>query len=121
MSNTPVSHDHGDNHGHGTRRGYLTGFVLAVVLTALPFWLVMGCVLGDANAPGLINASLALLQIVVHVRYFLHLDTRSQGGWTLIAFAFTAVVLVIMISGSIWIMYHLNSNMMPGMPAMNGG
>ena len=39
-------HDHGhhdeDEGGHGTLKGYVTGFVLAAILTAIPFWLVMG-------------------------------------------------------------------------------
>ena len=53
------------------------------------------------------------MQIVVHVVFFLHLDTRSEGGWNLIAFAFTVVVVAIVLGGSLWIMFHLNSNMMP--------
>ena len=57
--------------------------------------------------------ALALVQIVVHVVCFLHLDTRSEGGWTLLAFLFTAVIVVLTIGGSIWVMFHLNSNMMP--------
>jgi len=42
-------HDHGDGHSpgesHGTLGGYLIGFGLSVVLTAVPFWLVMDHVL----------------------------------------------------------------------------
>ena len=47
------------------------------------------------------------------VFYFLHLDTRAEGGWSLISFVFTIVIVGIMISGSVWIMYHLNTNLMP--------
>ena len=106
-------HSHGDTHGHGSTRGYIVGFVLSVVLTAVPFWLVMTGVLPGMVATALIIFALALVQILVHVVFFLHLDTRSEGGWTLIAFIFTAVIVVIAIAGSIWIMYHLNTNMMP--------
>ena len=56
-----------------------------------------------------------------HVVFFLHLDTRSEGGWTLIAFIFTAVIVVIAIAGSIWIMYHLNATMMPMPPGAAQG
>jgi cytochrome o ubiquinol oxidase operon protein cyoD len=46
--------------------------------------------------------------------YFLHMNTRSEGGWTMMAAIFTIIVVVIALSGSLWVMYHLNTNMMPG-------
>ena len=107
---------HGDTHSHGTRRGYLVGFLYSVILTAIPFWLVMANGLGDTPSTALVIFGCALAQIVVHVVYFLHLNTRSEGGWTLIAFVFTVVIVGITIGGSIWVMYHLNTNMMPTMP-----
>jgi cytochrome o ubiquinol oxidase operon protein cyoD len=45
--------------------------------------------------------------------YFLHMNTKSEGGWNMLALIFTMVLVVITLSGSIWIMYHLNNNMMP--------
>jgi cytochrome o ubiquinol oxidase operon protein cyoD len=108
--------DHDDDHGgasHSTFKGYMTGFVLAVILTAIPFWLVMGKVLPNSNITGLVILAIAAVQIVVHMVYFLHMNTSSEGGWSLLALAFTVVLLVIMLSGSIWVMYHLNTNMMP--------
>ena len=98
---------------HGSRRVYLLGFALSAVLTAIPFWLVMTGVLADARATGLAIVALALVQIVVHTVCFLHVNTRSEGGWTLLALIFTGVVAIIMVSGSLWIMYHLAGNMMP--------
>ena len=106
----------GQAHGHGSRRGYRIGSVLSILLTAIPFWLVMGKVLPDQSVTAAIIFALALVQIVVHVVSFLHLDTRSEGGWTLLAFLFTVVIVVLTIGGSVWVMYHLNANMMP-MPA----
>ncbi|MGI4731166.1 MAG: cytochrome o ubiquinol oxidase subunit IV [Janthinobacterium lividum] len=108
----PALHAHDGPHGHGSRRGYRIGSVLSVILTAVPFWLVMSGSARPGVTAGIIFA-LALVQIVVHVVCFLHLDTRSEGGWTLLAFLFTAVIVVLTIGGSIWIMFHLNSNMMP--------
>jgi cytochrome o ubiquinol oxidase operon protein cyoD len=104
---------HGDTQAHGSRRGYLTGFVLAVILTVIPFWLVMGGVLENATITALLIFACAILQILVHVVCFLHLDTRAEGGWSLISFMFTIVIVGILISGSVWIMYHLNTNLMP--------
>ena len=108
--------DHGENHASATRRGYLIGFGLSALLTAVPFWLVMTGVLADAQATAIAVIGLAFVQIVVHTIFFLHVNTRSEGGWTLLALAFTAVMIVIVIAGSLWIMYHLHGNMMPAAP-----
>ncbi|WP_395682960.1 cytochrome o ubiquinol oxidase subunit IV [Inquilinus sp.] len=113
-----TGHHHGDDHhgdasGHGTLKGYVTGFVLAVILTAIPFWLVMGDIFADAQTTALVIMAVAVVQIIVHMVYFLHMNTRSEGGWTMLALIFTVVLVVITLSGSLWVMYHLNHNMMP--------
>lgn len=106
-------HDHDDGAGHGSFKGYLTGFVLSVILTAIPFWLVMGDVFKDSGTTALVILGFAAVQIVVHMVYFLHLNARSEGGWIMLALIFTLVLVVITLSGSLWVMYHLNTNMMP--------
>lgn len=115
-----ATHSHADDHGHGhdeaphfTRRGYLIGFLLSVVLTAVPFWLVMTGVLQNAQTTAIVIVAFAVVQILVHTICFLHVNTRAEGGWTLMAYVFTAVIVLIVIAGSLWIMYHLNTNMMP--------
>ncbi|WP_426107647.1 cytochrome o ubiquinol oxidase subunit IV [Massilia sp. TSP1-1-2] len=121
--NTGPGHDHDHDHDHhhaasgphSTLRGYVTGFVLAVILTAIPFWLVMGKVIGSSATAGFVLLALAAVQIVVHMVYFLHMNTKAEDGWSMLALLFTFMLLVIMLSGSIWVMYHLNHNMMPGM------
>ncbi|MEE7457524.1 cytochrome o ubiquinol oxidase subunit IV [Methylorubrum populi] len=108
------AHGHGqDAHGHGSFKDYVTGFVLSVILTAIPFWLVMGDVLGDKLVTSVVVLGLAVVQIVVHMIYFLHMNTKSEGGWTFLALIFTITIVVITLCGSIWVMHHLNSNMMP--------
>lgn len=111
---------HGAEEGHGSLTTYLIGFGLSVVLTALPFWLVMTNALHDAPATIVAVVLMAMAQIVVHIVCFLHVSRSAEGGWTLVSLVFTAVVLLIMVVGSLWIMYHLNSNMMP-MAAQAGG
>jgi len=106
-------HSHGDTHGHGSRRSYLIGFLLSAVLTAVPFWLVMTGVLDNVQATVIAVIALAFVQIVVHTIFFLHVTTKAEGGWTLMTLIFTTVIIALVISGSLWIMYHLNSNMMP--------
>ena len=94
----------------------MTGFVLSVILTAIPFWLVMGDVLDDTLKTSIVIMALAAVQIVVHMIYFLHMNTRSEGGWTFMALAFTLTLVVITLTGSIWVMYHMDQNMMPMSP-----
>ena len=98
---------------HVTLRGYVTGFILAAILTAIPFYLVMSGVIPDKFVAALIVMAFAGVQIVVHMIYFLHLNHRVEGGWSMMALIFTLIVLVIALAGSLWVMYHLNANMMP--------
>lgn len=111
-------HDGHDDHmhaDHGSLKSYVIGFVLAVILTAIPFWLVMGKVFDKSSTTGLVLLAFAAVQIVVHMIYFLHMNTKSEGGWSMLALIFTIMLVFIMLSGSLWVMYHLNHNMMPGM------
>lgn len=105
-------HHHGDDHDHGSFKSYMIGFLLSVVLTAIPFWLVMT----EALAPqttGLVITAFAVVQIIVHMIFFLHMNHKSEGGWNMLALIFTIVIVVIAVAGSVWVMYHLNVNMMP--------
>lgn len=108
-------HDHGaaaGEHGHGTRSDLWIGFAASVILTALPFWLVMSGTL-DKQVAALVIMALAAVQVVVHMVYFLHMNSRAEGGWTMMALIFTIIVVVIALSGSLWVMHHLTTNMMP--------
>jgi cytochrome o ubiquinol oxidase operon protein cyoD len=93
---------------------YLFGFVLSVVLTAIPFAMVMMHLLPVATLVPVI-LGVGVVQIVIHLVYFLHMNTSSSQGWNNAAFVFTLIIVGILVVGSIWVMYHLNSNMMPGM------
>ncbi|MEM9838610.1 MAG: cytochrome o ubiquinol oxidase subunit IV [Pseudomonadota bacterium] len=94
-------------------RSYLIGFALSVVLTIIPFSLVL------TEAPMSASLIIAMIfvfgaaQILVHVRYFLHVDLKNEQGWQVMSLAFTAILLVIVLAGSIWVMFHLRENMMP--------
>jgi cytochrome o ubiquinol oxidase operon protein cyoD len=102
-----------DGAAHGSLREYVWGFWLSVVLTAIPFWLVMSGAIPDKTVTAMIIASFAAVQVVVHMIFFLHMNARSEGGWNLLALIFTVVIVVIALTGSLWVMYHLNANMMP--------
>ena len=118
MSADPTGHAHEaahlDEEPNGSRKDYLVGFVLAVILTAIPFWLVIARPLAS-QPTALIIMALAAVQMVVHMIYFLHMNRRAEGGWSIMALLFTVVLVLIALSGSLWVMYHMNANMMPGM------
>ena len=103
---------------HASLRDYLIGFALSVVLTAIPFWLVMTMPL-SAGATAAIIMGFAMAQIVVHMVFFLHMTPKAEGGWSLISLVFTIIVLGIALAGSLWVMHHLNTNMMPMPHDMN--
>lgn len=107
-----AGHHGSDGHGHVTAKDYLIGFGLAAVLTAIPFWLVMDHVISPALA-ALAIMGLAAIQVVVHMIYFLHMNSRSEGGWNLLALLFTVLLVGIVLTGSLWVMHHLDVNMMP--------
>ena len=106
--------DHDEGHPHFSLRDYAIGFFASIVLTAIPFWLVSSEVIESSRTTAIVILAFAAVQIVVHMVYFLHMNTRSEGGWNLLALVFTLVLVVITLGGSLWIMHHLNVNMMPG-------
>lgn len=131
MTQTPFSQDQlnhhvppaADDHAHpevhtaphGSLKSYLFGFVASVILTAIPFWLVMTGQFASAQTTGLTIMAFAVVQIIIHIFCFLHVDAKAEGGWTMMAMIFTLVMVVIVLSGSLWVMYNLNTNMMPPM------
>lgn len=103
---------------HGDFRSYMTGFVLSVILTAIPFILVMSGGLESRALTAVIVLMFAIVQIVVHMIYFLHMDFHAEGGWTMTSLVFTLIIVVICIAGTIWVMLNMDSNMMPDMDAL---
>lgn len=91
-------------------RTYLTGFALALVLTAIPFALVAFVAL--PRLPILIVIAVAaVIQILVHLRYFLHLDLTTTPRENIVAIVFAAILIFIMVGGSLWIMFDLQQRM----------
>lgn len=102
-----------ENSTHASYRSYIIGFVLSVILTVIPFYVVMAEVEMDILWAMAIIFGLGAIQIMVHVHYFLHVSVGAEDGWQFMSLLFTAVVLVIILAGSIWVMFHLHENMMP--------
>ena len=114
------SHDHGHDHHdhdvgpHSSFSGYMVGFVLSIILTAIPFWLVMNKVIADRTTAVLVLGAFAVVQILVHMVCFLHMNGKIEGGWTMLTTIFSVIFVAIVISGTLWVMFHMNANMMPG-------
>ena len=117
-----AGHDghHHDDGPHSTFSGYMAGFVLSIILTAIPFWLVMGGVISNRATAVLVLGGFAVVQILVHMVFFLHMNGKIEGGWTLLSTIFTVVFVAIGIAGTLWVMFHMNTNMMPEHPPMPG-
>ena len=90
---------------------YITGFVFALVLTGIPFGLVAANLLPGFTTLVVI-AVLAVVQVVVHLRYFLHIDLESTPRGNLLALAFAAVLIFLTVGGTLWIMLDLNDRML---------
>jgi cytochrome o ubiquinol oxidase operon protein cyoD len=93
-------------------RNYLIGLALAATLTIGSFWAASDN--GLLYKPGIpmALAALAVAQMGVHLAFFLHITTGPDNTNNALALAFGALIVGIVIAGSLWIMYHLNTNMM---------
>jgi len=98
--------------GTGSLKSYTIGFVLSVILTIFAFALIIK----GASVPHWILVvgifSAAVVQILVHLHFFLHLDRSSEVRWNVLALIFTVFIMVLFVVGTLWIMYDLNIRMM---------
>lgn len=93
-------------------RSYIIGLVLAAVLTAASFWSLDEHVI---YGPGVVMALivLGLAQVGVHLVFFLHLTSSPDNTNNALALAFGVLIVSLIFFGSIWVMYHMNANMVP--------
>lgn len=91
---------------------YLIGLALSAVLTAAAFYLAEAQLVWRPAIPVALSV-LAVAQIGVHLVFFLHLTTAPDNVNNALALAFGALIVALVIGGSLWIMYHLNQNMLP--------
>jgi cytochrome o ubiquinol oxidase subunit IV len=100
-----------DDHSHGSVKSYTIGFILSIIFTIIPFYMIMH---HTSSSTVLISVAVfcAILQLLIQLVCFLHLNTESSPRWNLTAFMFTVLIVAILVIGSLWIMYNLNYNMM---------
>lgn len=100
---------------YGTYRSYVVGFVLSIVFTLFSFYTVAyGAQPSETRY--IVVGLLALAQFITQAVFFLHLNRRSNASWNLISFLFVVVMTVVLVIGTMWIMFNLYEKM--GMNAM---
>ena len=91
---------------------YLVGFVLAVGLSVVSFYIARSTLVWAPSIPSALSV-LALAQMGVHLVFFLHITSGPDSINNVLALAFGLLIVVLLVFGSLWIMYHLNHNMLP--------
>ena len=107
----------GDEHldGHEDVEGigsYLIGLGLATLLTIVSFFIARTTLVWQPSIPVAL-AVLAIAQMGVHLVFFLHITTGPDNVNNVMALAFGVLIVLLLLAGSLWIMAHLNQNMMP--------
>ena len=92
--------------------GYVTGLGLAVLLTATSFFVAGTDLVWQPSIPVAIIV-LAIAQMGVHLVFFLHITTGPDNTNNVLALAFGVLIVLLLMTGSLWIMANLNHNMMP--------
>ncbi len=108
MSN---AHTSASGASHGSLKSYIVGFILSILLTIIPYFLVLNHGLSH-DSTILAIVVLGIGQLLVQLVFFLHLNTSSEQRWNLMTFVFTVLILLIVVVGSLWIMWNLDYNMM---------
>jgi cytochrome o ubiquinol oxidase subunit IV len=97
---------------------YTIGLVVAVLLTAMSFWVANTSLLWGPGIPlGLVV--LAIAQMGIHLVFFLHITTGPDNTNNVLALAFGILIVLLVVVGSLLIMTNLNENMMPSPELMN--
>ena len=92
--------------------GYLLGLLLALALTGASFWVAGSGAIWTPGIPAALIA-LAVAQMGIHLVFFLHITTGPDNTNNVLALAFGVLIVLLVIGGSVWIIGHLNHNMMP--------
>ncbi len=105
-------------HPQSTLKSYIIGFVLSLILTLFAYFTVEEKLLVSDTLVYTI-CSAAFIQALVQLYFFLHLGQESKPHWNMLIFFFMAMILAIVVVGSLWIMHHLNYNMTPTIDVEN--
>ena len=101
----------GESVGEGVR-GYLLGLALAVALTLASSWVARTHILYGPSIPVALVA-LAIAQMGIHLVFFLHITTAPDNTNNVLALAFGVLIVFVLVFGTVWVMAHMNHNMVP--------
>ena len=101
----------------GGLRTYLLGLAFAAALTAASFWIATANFIYAPAIP-MALVVLAIAQMGIHIVFFLHITTSPDNTNNVMALAFGVLIVCLVIFGSLWIMAHMNHNMMPATALM---
>lgn len=115
------SHTHGGE-AHGSVKEYVIGLILSIILTVIPFALVMhvvdqGGMVASGLSPSVVVGTVILCcigQLLVQAVFFLHMNGSSESRWNIMSSLYIVFVVLAFVIGSIWIFEHLNHNMLMG-------
>ena len=91
---------------------YLVGLALAGLLTFVAFFMVNSHLVWAPSIPLAIGV-LAIAQMGIHLIFFLHITSGPDSTNNVMALAFGVLIVTLVMIGSLWIMSHMNHNMMP--------
>jgi cytochrome o ubiquinol oxidase operon protein cyoD len=92
-------------------RSYLLGLAIAIVLTIASFWVARTHIIYGPSIPVALVA-LAIAQMGIHLVFFLHITTAPDNTNNVLALAFGMLIVFVLVFGTVWVMAHMNHNMM---------
>ena len=101
----------GEGIGAGVR-GYVLGLTLAIALTLASFWVARTHIIYGPGIPVALVA-LAVAQMGIHLVFFLHITTAPDNANNVLALAFGVLIVFVLVFGTVWVMAHMNHNMVP--------
>jgi cytochrome o ubiquinol oxidase subunit IV len=105
-------------HGvQGSIKTYVVGLIVCVILTLIPYYIVVHHLLSGGYLIAAV-VGIGSIQALIQLVLFLHLGDEDRPRWNLMSFLFMALVLVIIVYGSLWIMDNLEGRTMPPMEQM---
>lgn len=102
----------------GSIKTYVIGLIVCTILTLIPYYAVVHHLFSGWSLVGIVVGS-GIIQAFIQLILFLHLGDESKPRWNLMSFLFMALVLVIIVWGSLWIMDNLEKRTMPSMEEMH--
>jgi cytochrome o ubiquinol oxidase operon protein cyoD len=104
------SHGHEEHEAHGSLKSYVIGFLLSLVLTAIPLIVVLNHLMTGTPAKVLLLGT-AVLQFVVQLFYFMHLKEEKKPRYNLMVLILGIMIVLTIVAGSIWIMTNNTMSM----------